>query len=448
MDTIKSFDDDQFELINFGERLEKFINVEQDFVEGSLVIALTAKYGSGKSTFLKMWSHAIENRQTPDNKPIIVTLNAWESDYFGDPLFAIISSMVNSIRHNQKSAYDLMEAVKDLSWFAISVGSQVSSKFTGVDPIVAGEFAEQKKSQRNLLTNAFSAYEDRRKSMDVLKTQIRLFIEKEKTSVLFLVDELDRCRPDYAIAYLETIKHIFDIKGINFVLAADREQLENSARQAFGINLDFDEYYRKFIHREIKLPIISTTGYGNITARYIDCYLRNEGSRFCYLKLDDARISNISELIEGLNLTPRQIQEVFRILGHLLETNEDMQGQLRWCWGVSVIAMCIFKVGAVQTYNKLGKEMLNPQEALSFLQSCVNSDHVDWWFIIFMTGNGIHQINHNLFDTMKSVQLIEGEEDGNFRGYLQNFHFGWHISYSDSPFRTIFKNIEEIVQWN
>ena len=72
--------------------------------------------------------------------------------------------------------------------------------------------------------------------MGTLKNAVREIVSSSSPRAFFIVDELDRCRPDYAITYLETIKHIFDIKGAVFILAADRQQLENSAKTAFGLD--------------------------------------------------------------------------------------------------------------------------------------------------------------------------------------------------------------------
>jgi len=56
---VATFEDDLLKLKAFSQRLEEFIAVEHDYIEGSLVVALSSKYGSGKSTFLKMWIHVL-----------------------------------------------------------------------------------------------------------------------------------------------------------------------------------------------------------------------------------------------------------------------------------------------------------------------------------------------------------------------------------------------------
>ena len=243
---VSTFDDDLLDLSAFAKRLEKFIEVEHHFVQGSLVVALSSKFGSGKTTFLKMWRTALESSENEIERPLVIALNAWESDYYGDPLFAIISSLVTSLQDSGRSAEPLISAAKDIGWFATAIGGQIVKKVTGIDAVAAGDLAEKKKAKRegstSLPSDTFSIYQGRKDAMTHLQGVIKAFVAAYEPRVVFLVDELDRCRPDYAISYLETIKHIFDVQGAVFVLAADRQQLENSAKTEFGHNLDFDEY--------------------------------------------------------------------------------------------------------------------------------------------------------------------------------------------------------------
>ena len=392
---IINFEEDLLGLEEFAKRLEAFIATEHDYVEGSLVLALTSKFGSGKTTFLQMWKTSLERADGKTSKPLVILLNAWESDYYGDPLFAIVSALVEHLETGGQSATTLVNAAKDFGWFATAIGSQVVKKMTGIDPVAAGELAEKKKKTQQktleILSDTFSIYQGRKAAMESLKEAIRKFVAASEPRVLFLVDELDRCRPDYAITYLETIKHIFDIKGAVFLLAADRQQLENSAKTAFGPNLDFEEYYRKFIHREITLPPISETGYNKLASKYVNYYLEREGSRHCFMKLDQHRIENIVEFVGALKLTPRQIQEVFRILGHIFATSEENQGLLRWCLAVGSIAMAALKIGKPQMFHLLGAQRLEPKDAFDFLKLLLGDRNGEWWFILFLTGGGLRE---------------------------------------------------------
>ncbi len=294
--------------------------------------------------------------------------------------------------------------------------------------------------QNEFKPDTFSVYEDRQKAMKSLKKAIQEFVEGSERKILFLVDELDRCRPDYAISYLETIKHIFDVKGAVFILAADRKQLENSAKKAFGADLDFEEYYRKFIHREVSLPKISEGNYAKLCRKYVDYYLERDGSRICFMELDHYRRENISELVGALKLTPRQIQEVFRVLGHLLETTEERRGKLLWCCAVGSILMAALKIGESELFESLGNQTLKPQEAIEFFKGLLDDKQVDWWFTLILTGSGLK--DEEVEKLMKKFGFPEV-------GELNQWRHGWNQSFSiTNRFVEIYENIEQISQWN
>jgi predicted KAP-like P-loop ATPase len=51
------------------------------------------------------------------------------------------------------------------------------------------------------------------------KAQLAEITKKEKKPLVFIVDELDRCKPEFAIRLIERIKHFFDIpKLYSFLL--------------------------------------------------------------------------------------------------------------------------------------------------------------------------------------------------------------------------------------
>lgn len=447
---ISTFDDDLLELKDFAKRLERFINIEHQYVDGGLVVGLNSKFGSGKSTFFQMWKSSIKENQNVDNVSVIL-LNAWESDYYGDPLFAIISALVDRIKKDGKSAEKIINAAKDFGWFSTAIGGQIVKKFTGIDAVAAGELAEKKKKGREdklpLLPDTFSIYEGRKNAMNSLREAIQEFVEGDQPKILFLVDELDRCRPDYAISYLETIKHIFDVKGAVFLLAADRKHLENSAKTAFGADLDFDEYYRKFVHREVTLPDISDSGYKRIASKYVNFYLEGGGARKCYMKLEDGRVDNIIELVGGLSLTPRQIQEVFRILGHIFETAEDNKGRLRWCLAVGSIMMAVLKIANPRIYHLLGSQQLSPQEAMIFFKDTIKGPYADWWFTLCFTGGGLKTNKDETFENILRNVGLTNDSEVTLPKNLDQWFSGWGHS-SSSKFEQIHEKIEQLDQWN
>jgi len=97
--------------------------------------------------------------------------------------------------------------------------------------------------------------------------------------VIVFVDELDRCRPPYAIALLERIKHLFGVPGVVFVLGVDRDQLGHSIRALYGAGMDVDGYLRRFIDLAYHLPPASCEKFAIYLVQRFDLegVLRNQG---------------------------------------------------------------------------------------------------------------------------------------------------------------------------
>jgi len=75
--------------------------------------------------------------------------------------------------------------------------------------------------------------------------------------IVIMIDELDRCRPTFAIELLEIIKHFFDTGKYLFILSVCMKQLRESVRQIYGNNFEEDGYFRRFIDYEFSLPLPS-----------------------------------------------------------------------------------------------------------------------------------------------------------------------------------------------
>ena len=330
----KTFSDfDKFGLEPFADKLTSYLEVEWKFVDQSYVMSLNSEFGSGKSTFFEMWANKLKSI---DNTFNVVYLNAWESDFQGDPLLAIVSSLLDILRPN-KQTEPIKQTAGKLCKFGLSIGNDVVQKLMGVDLIKAGQYAESNgRIAKPEAGNAcFELYEERRKLFEELRSLLSDLTHKAKQPILIIVDELDRCRPNYAIEFLETIKHIFDIKGLIFVIGVDKNQLASSAKALFGQQLVFDEYYRKFAHRDVSLPVKSQPMTEQFCRKLVAEYFSDEAfgrkNRFPYAKLDDYRREDIVELGVAFSLNARQIHEFLRIQ---LMRFQVLQNRILGCCGV------------------------------------------------------------------------------------------------------------------
>lgn len=382
----------------FAEDLERFILTEHHFVDGGLVISLNAPFGSGKTTFLNMWAADLRARRvTSPTLPRPVVINAWESDYCGDPLISIVSALTQALQDpastnpEPANATELREAIKDISWFFLGVANSFIMEAVQVDILEGSKLAEEKKHARKKppgpRPSIVEAYEHRSTALAKLKSLLSATFGAESPRVIIFIDELDRCRPDFAISYLETIKHIFDVHGIVFVLAVDERQLQSVAAVLFGPHLSFPEYYRKFVQRTIYLPEPDKQGYSQLAQAYTERYLVPHGKRWCIYKLGTEEVESLTQLLGAFQLTPRQFQEVFRTLGHAFAKDSHNHNMVRWAYGGALIFMGALRIYSHDIYRRLGTDRAAVKEIGTLLSALISNDHHRrWLFNVIVTG--------------------------------------------------------------
>ena len=219
-------------------------------------IALTGEWGSGKTTFLKMWKQSLEDEHYPT-----VLLNAWETEWAEDPLIAVIACIKRACNQgvSKEALDDVLNAAKGFVKrpFQIihAVGRAVLDNYVGD----VSQAIEEQTGQA--FEQAVASFDGKEKSMITLKDAL----EKLAWSVnqgsdngkplVFIIDELDRCRPDYAVRLLEVLKHFFIVRNIVFVCAVDKKHLEDSICGFYGSErMNAAEYLRRFFELEINLP--------------------------------------------------------------------------------------------------------------------------------------------------------------------------------------------------
>jgi hypothetical protein len=440
-----TFDEDKLSLKPFSERLERFLLVEHDFIEGSLVVSLNAPFGSGKSTFLTMWQADLEKRRNDDtNVPLVVTLNAWESDYCGDPLLSVIAGLIKVTEDQgdkSKKSNPIREAAKDLGWFGVSILNGLVANATGLNPVDASELVERKKLERSgNKPDIIDVFEQRQTALKNLKEALRKTFGGDVPRVFVLVDELDRCRPDYAISYLETIKHVFDVHGLVFVLAVDYEQLRCSARTLFGDGLDFNEYFRKFALRSLSLPPVASAELTKLADHFIMTYFEKQNRRHSVLN-PEIRIPKILPLFIGFNLTLRQIQEVFRILGHVM-SGDPKKGKLGLSLSSALVLMVCLKVVDSSIYRKIALDNDYHPIAGQYLVDRLGRETAKWWVAVYITGTWNYAIQSDGDWEVLCHQLgyVHGSTN-ELRPILREARDAWVVQGADK-FKTAYQRIE------
>ena len=280
-------------------------------VPGPLVISLNGGWGTGKTTFLKMWKQSLE-----DNGTKTVYFSAWEDDYCDDALIALIGQIWKHLRDS-----DYKEITQSLKECVIPVGRK--TVFNAVRSVTAGIIDLDEKQLKSISEKAVDEYIFAGKKLKDLKVRLTKLAEKlvKNTGkpLVIIVDELDRCKPLFAIELLEKIKHLFDIKGVVFVLGIDREQLGHSIKSVYGQGMNPEGYLRRFIDMEFVLPDPKKRNYfHHLMQSYgLSDILGERHERMGYEKI-------FPRLISLFNLSLRDQEHCMRIL---LNVTSSSKGQ-------------------------------------------------------------------------------------------------------------------------
>lgn len=230
----------------YAEILKQIVSI---YDEGC-VLTVNGKWGTGKTTFVKMWKQLLDDDQFKT-----IYFNAWESDFALDPIAALIGNF--KILGGDSGNVDklIQSASKFATKIIPSIIDTVISKYTGQE--MSSIIKKITEFSESFLSQEIEEYEERCKSFDNFKKNLSNYITENCAGkpLIFIVDELDRCNPSYAVKVLERIKHLFSVPNLVFVLSIDKYQLGNSIRGYYGSDrIDADEYLRRFIDIEYELP--------------------------------------------------------------------------------------------------------------------------------------------------------------------------------------------------
>lgn len=311
LDKDNPWNDDRLNRKSIADALTNLLAEESN----PFVISLDGNWGTGKTFLLKRWQ-----AQLRINGFKSVYFNAWEDDYCGDPLVAIIGQLWEKSQDPeefpQKSdltriAESLKEAAKPLlintTFNALKI---LSGGFVDINP-------EMLKSTSERAIDDYFAL--RANKVNLVKHLEGFADEVRKIThhpLVFIIDELDRCRPTFAIETLERLKHIFNIKNLVFVLGVDRRQLSSCIRSVYG-DIDVDGYLRRFFDMEFTLPEADSMGYCKILMQqyaledHLDEIPRNGGT---YGSPYNALTKISSKLCEYSSMSLRDIQYYVRTL--------------------------------------------------------------------------------------------------------------------------------------
>lgn len=232
---------------------EKIIQLLTSNIQLSPMI-IDGVWGSGKTEFtIKL----IDLLDSGDSGLNAIYLDAFRSEHANNPILSLLASIVKSLPQTEQPS-TIKRIAPTLNIIGKTLGKAAVNWALKQDATaIAGDYEEQIKEVSDSLIDhtAEKMLESFVKEEEDLKA-LQSILEKlteEKPLVIF-IDELDRCRPDYAVSMLESIKHVFDIDELQFVLVTNTEQLKATINHTYGVGVDAQRYLDKFISFKVTLP--------------------------------------------------------------------------------------------------------------------------------------------------------------------------------------------------
>lgn len=250
----------QKDTIDRNSDVHAFVDILNS-LEDSCSIALDGLWGSGKTFFVKqvkmildscasvqpkcdyateiksVWQNYHNGKESEFQTQLCVYYDAWENDNDGDPVLSLVYSILQDVDTDTPFPED----------------AKILEKVAAVVECVSG------RSATTLLDSmkSDSLLDDLRKSKDthtVIADFLDHLLDERADRLVVIIDELDRCKPNYAVQLLEKIKHYFDNERITFVFAVNLQELQHTISNYYGNAFDSCRYLDRFFDLRVSLP--------------------------------------------------------------------------------------------------------------------------------------------------------------------------------------------------
>ena len=259
-----------------GERLADLVGG----LEGHSVIVVDGEWSTGKSVFVRQWAGLLRRRGHP-----VVFFDAFVHDHLDDAFFPLFGSLLGAASSPEGGVFDafrekLVESAtrvaRAMPWVAadLALGAATGGLVRGSDVRTAIPEAGADGTVSGMIEARLKDVQDHLGCVEEFRNAIANAVDEAserdaRSPLVFIVDELDRCRPEYALRLLERLKHVFAADGVCFVLVTHLGELARMAQHAYGIKHG-DAYLQKFYHYRLNIDAILNENTESARKRYLD----------------------------------------------------------------------------------------------------------------------------------------------------------------------------------
>lgn len=252
---------DEFNRVGIATNLIKLLTSPIDISP----MVIDGDWGTGKTEFGQKLIHkfkaAHQNYQ-------LVYVDAFQADHANDPLMTILAEVAALIPEGEKKEGFFQKAIPVARYGLQTAGKALVGHVLkeNADDIADGlEKHLQDAANKAIDASVMAVLKDHEKAKQNLKALQSTLAELAKDApIVIFIDELDRCRPDFAVQMLEVIKHTFDVENVKFVLVTNTKQLRAAINHSYGQHVDAQRYLDKFLKFSARLPNVvpGRSGFG------------------------------------------------------------------------------------------------------------------------------------------------------------------------------------------
>jgi len=242
---------------------------EANGMGNTYVLNLDSQWGGGKTFFLKRFKCELEK-----HGHVAAYVDAWASDHADDPLIAVFSEVKAQLEEVAEQNDVLDKIQTSIKPVKASVGKIVTKVSVGALKQIIRKYVGEGDGEEVLEAlgeevvgalgdEVIGAFEETMSSIDAFKKELenlfRVVVSEagKQPPVFILIDELDRCRPNYAVSLLERVKHLFSVEGVVFIIATDTEQLAHAVSGTYGSSFNGARYLKRFFERTYRFQPVS-----------------------------------------------------------------------------------------------------------------------------------------------------------------------------------------------
>ncbi|WP_420445300.1 KAP family P-loop NTPase fold protein [Candidatus Poriferisodalis sp.] len=290
--------------------------------EGPAVISVNGGFGSGKSAFLRMLAANLALHEGVG----VQEFNAWQQSHTDNPVIDVVSALA---AHSTNVTTDLIQAAFGLGK-RILRGLLVQGVKTATAGVVDPEGVGTNDTDS---TSVFQVWADVEAQVTNFKEALGKLVQASGGKFVVIIDELDRCHPDYAIDMLAEVRHLFAAPGVVIVLGVNRAELEYRVKEVFGPQTDAAVFLRRYIDLPIHLGVPSAGQLSLFTNTAINhTELRRQS-------LSSVVAESLAHLVAESFASLRDAQQ----MAHFVATVADPAGERHEAWQLAALAMLMLR---------------------------------------------------------------------------------------------------------